>query len=323
MRILSKYKNEPWFVFSGQTDVIKSESSIRSMLEEEDCQRDYADIIYVKSEDNDKLIEDIRSSVSDKSVWQVKNKYKQVLSVFDVIGDDSQGALLDMLLFIEGYKPLDHKVYYTQLRIILEWMFRHANQIGLLHDKCIDDKGKVNLTESSLFLAGEQTKYIGVKCKERHFPKLIAENIKNLLFITGGASHTTEPDDKELINLQDYWKSVNTPYLLYSLIFALCDILVWYNRYQKENNNYGDNVSKWEEVSLRSITNDTAIRFSDNNITGIVEQDDKGNYHCGCYLLPYSSGAELIGKTITITKSKPNDKDHTKGMYEIFAYGWK
>ena len=250
MRIMSKFKDDPWFVFSGQTDVTKKESDIRTMLAEEDCHREYADVIYVKGEQDDKLIDDIKSAVCNKTEWQarnfVKNKYKQVLSVFDIIGNDSRESFLEILMAIEGKKEINHQVYYTQLRIVMEWMFRHANQIGLLHDKCV--AGKVNLTESSLFLAGEPTKYLKVKCSKQHFPKLIADNVKNLLFITGGASHTTEPDEKSIINLQDYWNSTNSPYLLYSQTLILCDILLFYKQYSTMNSCKVSNEALWEDI---------------------------------------------------------------------------
>lgn len=247
-RILKEYKNEPWFVFSGQENVTKKESDVRSMLEEEDCHRDYADILYIKSEDNDRLIDDIKIAVRDKPAWQLKKKYSKVLGVFD---DNIQGEkqLFDILLMLHGLKEqLDHQTYYTQLRLILEWMFRDANKRGLLHDKCIDDKKKVNLTESSLFMAGKPTKYLGVYCAVAHFPKIIADNVKNLLEITGGASHTAEPEESDLFNLQAYWEQVKTPYLLYSLTFMLCDILIWYMEYIDKNSDYANNVSHWKEI---------------------------------------------------------------------------
>lgn len=68
-RILKGYKDEPWFVFSGQENVTKKESDIRAMLAEEDCQREYADILYIKSEHNEKLINDIKNAVNEKSAW--------------------------------------------------------------------------------------------------------------------------------------------------------------------------------------------------------------------------------------------------------------
>lgn len=272
MRIMTKFKDTPWFVFSGQTDVIKKESDIRSMLEEEDCQRDYADIIYIKSEHNDKLIEDIKNAVCNKPEWQarnsVKSKYREVLSVFDVIGNVSKESFFEILMSIEGYKEIDHKIYYTQLRIVLEWMFRHANNIGLLHDKCV--VGKVNLTESSLFLAGEPTKYLKVKCAKQHFPKLIADNVKSLLFITGGASHTTEQDEKSIINLQDYWDSTKSPYLLYSQTLILCDILLWYKKYSVANSCKVSNEALWKDI-VEIVEESEADNILKGKITNVLE----------------------------------------------------
>lgn len=252
-RILKEYKDEPWFVFSGQANVTKKESDIQIMLAEEDCHREYADIIYIKSEHNDKLIKDIKEAVCSKPKWQVRNavrvKYQMTLSSFDLIGNTGKEALFDILMAIEGHKEITYQVYYTPLRIVVESIFRHANKIGLLHDKCIDEKGKVNLTESSLFMAGKPTKHKGIYCDIAHFPKIIADNVKSLLEITGGASHTAEPDEKELVNLQAYWEQVNTPYLLYSLTFMLCDILIWYKEYADRNSNNTTNKSHWREIA--------------------------------------------------------------------------
>ena len=246
-QILSDYKDEPWFVFSGQENVISKESEIREVLSEAHCQREYADMLYIKSEHNDKLIDDIKSAVSKKSIWQLKKKYNNVLSAFD---DNIQGKeqLFDILLMLHGHKHLDHQTYYTQLRRILEWIFRDANRRGLLHDKCINKKGKVNLTESSLFMAGENTNSLGVCCDISHFPKIITANVKNMLEITGGASHTVEPEKKELMNLQDYWDRVKTPYLLYSLTFTLCDILIWYKAYTNINSDITNNKLHWKNI---------------------------------------------------------------------------
>jgi hypothetical protein len=265
-RILKEYKDEPWFVFSGQENVTKKESDIRAMLAEEDCHREYADILYIKSEHNDELINDIKNAVSEKPTWQLKNKYSKVLCVFD---DNIQGKeqLFDILLMLHGLKHLDHHTYYTQLRLIMEWMFRDANKRGLLHDKCIDEKGKVNLTESSLFMAGRPTKYHGVCCDIAHFPKIIADNVKNLLEITGGASHTAEPDKKELINLQTYWEQVNTPYQLYSLTFMLCDILIWYKEYADANNDYVANVTLWKSI-------ESVQPLEKNIVSGVITNFD-------------------------------------------------
>ncbi len=265
-RILKGYKDEPWFVFSGQDNVTKKESDIQIMLEEEDCHREYADIIYVKSQHNDKLIEDIKAAVCNKPGWQaintVRDKYQIVLSSFDLIGNTSKLPFFDILMAIEGHKEIDHKVYYTPLRIVLEWIFRDANKKGLLHDKCIASNGKLNLTESCLFLAGKQTKYLRVYSDIAHFPKIIADNVKNILEVTGGASHTSEPEKSELIDLQGYWSQVNTPYLLYSLTFMLCDILLWYKDYAAKNNDVEGNKRHWKTIPQNNILTGKITNFN-------------------------------------------------------------
>jgi hypothetical protein len=265
-RILKDYKDEPWFVFSGQENVTKKESDIQIMLAEEDCHREYADIIYVKSEHNDKLIEDISAAVSNKPAWQARNavrdKYRMALSSFDLIGNTSKEPFFDILMAIEGYKEIDHKVYYTPLRIVLEWIFRDANKKGLLHDKCIASNGKLNLTESCLFLAGKQTKHLGVYSDIAHFPKIIANNIKNILEITGGASHTSEPEKAELVNLHTYWTQVKSPFLLYSLTFMLCDILIWYKEYIAVNNDVNTNKSHWKTIPQDNVVTGKITNFS-------------------------------------------------------------
>ena len=133
-------------------------------------------------------------------------------------------------------------------------MFRTANKFGLNHDKCIVG-GKVNLTESSLFMSGEATKYCEVKCNKQHFTKLISDGVKSILFITGAASHTADPDFINNLNFAEYRKSINTPYLLYSLTFQLMDILIWFKSYVDQNQDVSLNRLQW--ISLNIVSKDS------------------------------------------------------------------
>lgn len=231
----------PVFVFTGQPDLYSDEQFSKSLRGRR---------FYKKGNESDKkqLFEDIKNEADKLVETQIRHKYHRVFEAFseEIKGQDK---VLKIFLTLHGYGTVDHTDMYTQLRLILEWMFRDANKRGLLHDKCIDEKGKVNLTESSLFMAGKPTKYLNIYCDIAHFPKIIADNVKSLLEITGGASHTAEPDEKELVNLQAYWEQVNTPYLLYSLTFMLCDILIWYKKYADRNSNNTTNKSHWREIA--------------------------------------------------------------------------
>lgn len=271
--LITKYSDRPFFVFSGKDNIINKENSLKKSLSRHSIERPYEHkVIYDKNNDIELIFSHIKKSVEEKEIWQTKKKYENVISVLDTINAEKEEkeVFFNILMGIEGYELKEnHTVYYTPLRKILERLFRDANKRGLLHDKCIN---KLNLTESSRFLAGRDTEHLGVRLKNNkgHFSKLIADNVKNLLFITGGASHTTEPDKKELINLQEYWRSVNTPFLLYSLTFALCDILVWYSGYQEANNNYAENVSKWEDIIASSENNQVCGEITGFSKSGIA-----------------------------------------------------
>ena len=226
----------PFFIFTGQPDYQTSEVFRQTYGK-----------FYIKGEDDERLIEDIIKRIEEKEDYILKKEYKNVFEVCTekYIGKDSEKHLLQILTSIRNPNhQFDDELYFTPIRIILENMFRDANRIGLLNDACID-KGKVNLTESSMFLSGIQTNYLKLKCKKTHFPKLISDAVRTILFVTGAASHTTDPNIKNNINLEEYRKSINTPYLLYSLTFQLIDVLVWYKEYKNLNSNYGTNVSYW------------------------------------------------------------------------------
>ena len=160
-------------------------------------------------------------------------------------------------------QDFDDELYFTQVRIILEFAFRLANKYGLLHDACAAG-GKLNLSECSLFLAGEPTKHLKVSCEKKHFPKIIAESVKNMVFITGAASHTVDPDIKNNLDLLDYRKRINTPYLLYSLTFQLMDILIWFDSYLSENDNYQENKSYWVDESGGEMMQGVVTRIAEN-----------------------------------------------------------
>lgn len=231
----------PYFIFTGQPGYESDENFKDS----------YGDF-FIKGKDNQKLFDAIKEAVINKEEFIIHSDFKNVFDVcnkhFDV---DTKKCLTKILLSIKKPSQIfDDELYFTHIRIILENLFREANKHGLLHDKCLAG-GKVNLTESSLFLAGEPTKHLGAGCKQNLFPKLIANFVRDIIFITGAASHTTDANVKNNIDLQEYRALINTPYLLYSLTFQLMDVLIWFDSYLANNNDYEVNKSLWiaEEVA--------------------------------------------------------------------------
>lgn len=240
-RILALPKKFEIFVLTGQAKTYDSE----------DFKNAFPNIFRKGvSQDQDDLFKALKSAANRQIETQIRHDHPQIFAVLNKYGADATKTILKILCGVKrGALDFDDNLYFTPLRIILELMFRKANEIGLLHDVLVQKcDNQVNLTEASLFMAGEKTKHCNVYCKKAHFPKVIATNVRNFLFITGAASHTSNVDVTKNIDVQDYRNTVNTPYLLYSLTFQLMDVLLWFDDYSRKNNNYADNVALWSNI---------------------------------------------------------------------------
>ena len=238
----------PWFILSGQISFTLDENSSVEGL----ADLDYANgKVFEKNKEEEDLWIELKKAVEQIPLYKLKQEYRQAFEVCteQYIGVDAQKQLLNILSNIRNpNNEFDDELYFTQIRIILEYMFRSANKFGLLHNACIKKNGNVNLTESSLFLAGKETLHLNVRCGISHFPKLIADSVQSVLLITGAASHTTDPEIKNNIDLLTYRKIIRTPYLLYSLTFQLMDVLVWFKKYVDLNPNIEDNKKSWINI---------------------------------------------------------------------------
>ncbi len=253
---LKHRKNLPWFILSGQDKFTKEKNSFANAFKENK--------VYDKLNEDHlvSLWEMIKNEADKQLETQIRHEYSKVfdLCTDKYIGEDASKHLMVILKsFKDSTIVFDDELYFTQIRIIIEKLFRKANQIGLLHDKCVEG-GKVNLTESSLFLSGEITKHLEVSCEKSHFTKIISDLVKSILFITGAASHTVEAEIKKNINLTEFRNTIRTPYLLYSLTFQLMDVLIWFKSYSDNNQDVILNKSYWLPK----------IEVSDELIEGIV-----------------------------------------------------
>ncbi|WP_047549094.1 hypothetical protein [Psychroserpens sp. Hel_I_66] len=233
----------PHFVLSGQSSFTDEQNDI---LEANDLR------CYNKKEPEDvkELLETIKSEADIQTDLQIKHENQSLFEVLKDYPDSARDTFISIFKGLKGFdNQFDDQLYFTQLRIILETIFRRANAFGLLHDKCVQvSGGKVNLYESYLFLSGLDTNHFKVNCSFTHFPKLIANNVKTIIHTTGAASHTSVVDITENIHIQAYRKGVNTTYLLYSLALQLMDVLIWFDGYSKTNSDIAKNKSYWQDL---------------------------------------------------------------------------
>lgn len=294
----------PWFILSGQTSFTKETNKFA------DVHKDNQVFDKAKKEDRARLWMEIKLRVSESLDFQTKKFHSAAFEALEFLqlGRETENHFVDILKSIgRPTYALQSELYFGQIRIVLEQAFRYANTMGFLHDVCIK-AGRVNLTESSLFLSGLNTRYLDVKCAKPHFPKLISDFVVSILFIVGSAAHSSDASTPKTLDTHAHVKEVGTPYLLYSLTFQLFDFLIWFKSYCQANPNVAANKALWE-----TLPTDAGVFH-----TGTVQQDAKGNYYCGSYLLPQNLKGYEVGDSIRILASSPNTKSN-KFLYPNFA----
>lgn len=307
---LTTKKRIPYFIFTGQADYMDS-----SMFE------DSFGRYYVKARDNEQLFTDIRLAADQVEDTQIKHRYQPVFNICTeaYIGESASEPLLSILRsFSNPEAEVDDELYFNQLRIILEKMFRCAKKYGLLHEKCIDDYNQVILAASSLFLSGLEVKYLGIKCAKAHFPKLISSHVRSILEITNTASHSEgEEVENSKLNLSEYRRIINTPFLLYSLAFKLMDVLLWLKRYVELNNDYSSNKALW-------LTTDNVAEQNNvdsHAIEGPLEFDGRSYYVKNCFILrKHIERIYSVGDNLQITKYVENTNS---APFEFFAHSFR
>lgn len=140
---------------------------------------------------------------------------------------------------------IDTKISFNNLRIILEYFFRAANRMGFLHDNCIP--ARINLWDSFYFMSGGKANHCGyVWCQKIHFPAPIKESVRFIMDVTNPGSHADKPTPDDM-KLQEYLQYMDTPYLLYSTAYLLCEVIIWFGKYSKEYPNKEENRKLWRQ----------------------------------------------------------------------------
>ena len=196
-KILTSYKNQPWFVFSGQTEITKKDSIIRERLDAEHCKRDYARVIYVKGNDNERLWEDITNIVTNKEEWLIRQEYADIFSTFV-----DKTLILRLLKALNKREKKDTSLL-NDVRKVLEDIFDRCLVLGLFEPyvRSINDRARR--------LGGHPT-----------IPKYIQKNIQSVAIISQEGSHIESQTYKDIV-------SGKSPRVIISTIAELLNIILW------------------------------------------------------------------------------------------------
>lgn len=321
---LSTKKAIPYFISTGQPDLI-----------DDDLFKDSFGEFYIKGEDDEKLIHDMKEAIEQAPLRQIVQIYHDVFSALDNmhVGKQAEGMLSKILLIMHhpgDYPDFDPVLYYNQLRQIVEYLFRVCNRSGLLPDAFIPDH-KVNLSQSLYYLSGGNPNVIGLRYgsgDDRIIPKYIELTIRNILELGNIHSHTVDLDEEDTKVLKDFFASSHSGYIIFGFALQICDFIKWLDRYVASHPNKVENLklctpidsSKLEKSSNDRTANSTQKTINDPVYVGKTfepEQDKDGVWHCGECMVRLKFWKK--GNSLKIQEIMENTDPHTKSKYRYFG----
>ena len=332
----------PWYVLTagGKEDFEFVMEDVRRIPRDE---KEWGKMLYFKDkpcdengkDDIDYLFENIQKAAPLRTRNKIKHQYSALFEVmkscqFESESEDIMISVLSALHFPEENKGFDPVLYYNRLRQMVEYLFRAANKIGLLPDYFIE-KGRVNLQGSSLYLAGEaftpsnDSTILSIRYGEKGesvIHKNIASIVKNILSVTSHHSHTIEIDKEDEEELVAYYLETRSPNLLFGYALQLCEVIIWFGNYAKSHNDREANLAKCKVVKkeTESILEQKPVIEEYEGKTFRLEQDEKGNLHCGYCLVSYKQNQDKIGNMVLLKEVEENkNSGELKKKYPYFA----
>lgn len=246
----------PWYVLTGG-DVSEVSDSINDerLQWDKDWTESENKKYYSKNVDNENLFRRIRYHAYKSPRIQIQKMYHHVFEAIEKCGIDDNGynAMEDLLVPIHYPKDIKDKDYndkFEKARTVLEYIFRSMSLHGIL-----PDWGKqVNLQWSVCLLSGmpatrkdeKGNNVVIIECKKQILPAVLKETLRGMTRIIPAFCHSDNKEEKD-VKKEEYLSKVNdSTLLLKSFSFQICDFILWYRNYLKDNANFEGNAANWE-----------------------------------------------------------------------------
>ena len=231
----------PWYVLSSQKGEAFSQTLHRiSMGDRQEMIGLWGTVGFEKDAQIQELCVQLRKVVGQRKENKIGRMYRPVFSVIrEYLNAEASNVILDILMalhFPETKRNFDAVLYYTQLRRILEYLFRAANQLKILPDEVMGDSEKINLSNSSLYLSGREVvlghgKIVRYgKPGDAFFPPIVAQLVKSILVVANKNSHTSELGTIEMNTLRNYYDTIRSDNMLFGYTLQLCDVIVFFGK---------------------------------------------------------------------------------------------
>jgi len=232
---LSSKKIIPWFVLTGQPDLVSNETLQIQLEEKGKC-------IYSKYGIDDVflLFKELKEQADCQSETQIRHKYADVFKVCtkEYIGEQNADRILKLLLALKD-SDNQNPHHFNSIRKVTEDVFNKLVQLGVLPQE-------ISFNGKSLFLSNS-----------KKVPIYIQRSIHSIVAITQDASHSK-------INLKEELKSNNlqvdsdiqsnkAPYLFYSTVYELLNLICWLKGFVDENQDIEANKALFQNPPKNKI----------------------------------------------------------------------
>lgn len=261
---------------------------------------------------------------------QIKRLYADVITALESLGIVDEGCEILLPILCKMHNPEDHLDFnpihhYTQLRILIEYLFRIFNKNGILPDAFILDEGKsnngrrgVNLDLSCKYLQGEKATHIPYQSEKPIFPSQLGFNILAIIRYANTSSHSAQLTDADEKLVADELAKPRSKYTLYTFVMMLCEAILWMYGYIQEHSNYASNQALW--ISIEQLN--TACKVKVGDVVSL-SRDSGNNVYVENAKADYNkfknvSNVDLKERRYMITSIDNNNDSRTKGMYPYF-----
>lgn len=271
----------PWYVLSAGT--MEHFDIVRNIIETEErkqMQPLWGEMLYMKEKDMqlhesknvEKLLTNIKKIAAEKTTNKVLLRHADV---FKYLGKEdfvdyakSRTYILKMLSAL--YNPEENLNYVYEgnpLRHVVEYIFRTANECGLLPDDCFDDDDHIALLDSSRFMAG-----MTIRCFDRKrktsvnyfkrlsprttpvFSEVDAEAVRDILNFSNSGSHTSKKDP--------YVIDEDKREIFFGYVLLLCHVIKSFGKFLEQHPDKDTNLASIEKIDAPAKGDSAKVTLS-------------------------------------------------------------
>lgn len=280
----------PWYVLSAGT--MNNFDIVLSIIETEERKRMeplWGEMLYRKEENTqlqdsknvEKLLNNIKKIAAEKTTNKVLLRHADV---FKYLGKEdfvdyakSRTYILKMLSAL--YNPEENLNYVYEgnpLRHVVEYIFRTANEFGLLPDDCFDDDDHVVLLDSSRFMAGKTIRCFDSKKKTSVnyfkrlrpgtppiFSEVDAEAVRDILNFSNSGSHTSKNDPFVI--------DEDKKEIFFGYVLLLCHVIKSFGKYLELHSDKEANLATIEKIDAPAKGESAKVILSPDKKVALVQ----------------------------------------------------